>query len=228
MIVKNESKIIKRCLESVKDQIDYYVIEDTGSTDGTQKIIKDYFDKYNIKGEIHNNKWVNFGYNRTSALKLAKNKADYILLIDADMTLQVNDKEFKDKLELDMYTIKQQNESMMYYNVRVVKGDLDYEYIGVTHEYIDCKKKDYRCKKLDTIMMPDNADGSNRDNKYKRDIDLLHTALRDKHISVGLKQRYVFYLSQSYRDLKKLDKAINYYKMRVVLGGWEEEVFYIV
>ena len=40
MIVKNESKIIKRCLDSVKDHIDYWVIVDTGSTDGTQDIIK--------------------------------------------------------------------------------------------------------------------------------------------------------------------------------------------
>jgi glycosyltransferase involved in cell wall biosynthesis len=37
MIVKNESKVIERCLRSVKGCIDYWVIVDTGSTDDTQK-----------------------------------------------------------------------------------------------------------------------------------------------------------------------------------------------
>ena len=40
MIVKNESRVIKRCLESVKGFIDYWVIVDTGSEDGTQDMIK--------------------------------------------------------------------------------------------------------------------------------------------------------------------------------------------
>ena len=43
MIVKNESKIIERCFDSVKDYIDTWCICDTGSTDGTQDIIKKYF-----------------------------------------------------------------------------------------------------------------------------------------------------------------------------------------
>jgi glycosyltransferase involved in cell wall biosynthesis len=42
MIVKNESKTIKRLLESVISIIDYYVICDTGSTDDTIKIVIDF------------------------------------------------------------------------------------------------------------------------------------------------------------------------------------------
>jgi predicted GH43/DUF377 family glycosyl hydrolase len=226
MIVKNESKIILRCLESVKNYIDYYVISDTGSTDGTQKIIKDYFDQFNIKGEIHQNKWINFGTNRTQAVKLAKDKADYILLIDADMTLVVNDKDFKNKLEIEMYSVEQRSGSLVYSNVRIVKGDLDYEYIGVTHEYIDCKKEGHKNQKLETIYMPDYTDGANRPDKYKRDIDLLREALKDKNLPNHLKQRYNFYLAQSYRDYKRPTNAIKYYKARAELKGWEEEVFY--
>ena len=36
MIVKNESRVIERCLSAVRPLIDYWVISDTGSTDGTQ------------------------------------------------------------------------------------------------------------------------------------------------------------------------------------------------
>ena len=37
MIVKNEAKIITKCLDSISNYIDYWVISDTGSTDGTQE-----------------------------------------------------------------------------------------------------------------------------------------------------------------------------------------------
>jgi len=226
MIVKNESKIIKRCLESIKEIIDYYVIEDTGSTDGTQKIIKDFFDKLNIKGEIHNTKWVNFGTNRTNALIKARGKADYILLIDADMTIVIADEKFKEKLEKDMYSIVQQSAGIEYANVRIIKGDLDSKYVGVTHEYIDCGKTEYTHEKLVTMYMPDYTDGSNRVDKFKRDIQLLTDGLRDKNLPMNLRQRYSFYLAQSYRDLGKHDKSIMCYKKRLMLGGWQEELFY--
>lgn len=226
MIVKNESKIITRCLESVKDYIDYYVIEDTGSTDGTQKIITEYFTKNNIKGELHQNKWKSFGENRTHALRLAKDKADYILLIDADMKLFTKDKDFKNKLKDDMYSVDQDNGGCVYSNTRLIKGNLDYEYIGVTHEYLDCKKLGHIISKLDGVIMLDYSDGANRPDKYKRDIDLLNNELRNKFIPITLRQRYTFYLAQSYRDYKKFDKAIKYYKERSQLGGWPEEIYY--
>ena len=52
MIVKNESKIITRLFDSVYKIIDYYCICDTGSTDDTIDIIKEYFKGKNIPGEI--------------------------------------------------------------------------------------------------------------------------------------------------------------------------------
>ncbi|MBI5345787.1 MAG: FkbM family methyltransferase [Chlamydiae bacterium] len=103
MIVKDESKVIKRCLESVKPIIDYWVIVDTGSTDGTQQIIKDFMK--DIPGELHERPWVNFGHNRDEALKLAKNKGDYLLFIDADEYLAF-EKDFKmPLLDKDLYAI---------------------------------------------------------------------------------------------------------------------------
>ena len=76
MIVKNEAHIILETLNSVKKYIDYWVISDTGSTDGTQTVIKEFFEKENIKGELYNDKWENFGHNRTKALEHAYDKSD--------------------------------------------------------------------------------------------------------------------------------------------------------
>ena len=63
LIVKNESKVIERCLNSIKDFIDYWVICDTGSTDDTKSIINS--ELSGISGELHEVEWVSFGHNRT-------------------------------------------------------------------------------------------------------------------------------------------------------------------
>ena len=45
MIVKNEERILSRCLDSVKDLVDEIIIVDTGSTDATKRIAAEYTDK---------------------------------------------------------------------------------------------------------------------------------------------------------------------------------------
>ena len=84
MIVKDEEHVIEETLKCMTKYIDYYVIVDTGSTDNTKSVIKNYFDSVNIKGEIHDVPWKNFGYNRTKALELCRGKAEYCWVIDAD------------------------------------------------------------------------------------------------------------------------------------------------
>ena len=52
-MVKNESNTILRMLNSVYQYIDYWVIQDNGSTDGTQDIIKNFFAEKNIPGFLY-------------------------------------------------------------------------------------------------------------------------------------------------------------------------------
>ena len=52
MIVKNEEKVLSRCLDSVKDAVDEIIIVDTGSEDNTKNIASQYTDK------IYDFKWV--------------------------------------------------------------------------------------------------------------------------------------------------------------------------
>src|ERR1700683_2093353 len=100
MIVKNESGVIERALHSIMPYIDYWVICDTGSTDQTQQIIIQTL--AGIPGELHHVPWVNFGHNRTVALQIARKKADYMLIMDADMIANVYG-DFKNNLTCDMY-----------------------------------------------------------------------------------------------------------------------------
>src|SRR3990167_6567765 len=68
MIVKNEAHVIERCLESVLPLIDSWVILDTGSTDGTQDVIRNFFAQRGIPGELFESPWVNFAHNRNQGL----------------------------------------------------------------------------------------------------------------------------------------------------------------
>ena len=61
MIVKNEAQTILRALDSVRTFVDYVLVEDTGSTDGTQTIIRDYLRAHGLPGEVFDEPWRDFG-----------------------------------------------------------------------------------------------------------------------------------------------------------------------
>ena len=222
MIVKNESKIIKKLFDSVVSIIDCYCICDTGSTDNTVEYIKEYFKERNIPGEVHHEEFKNFGYNRTFALDKCVGMSDYILLMDADMELII--KNFnKEMMTKNNYYILQGNDSFYYNNVRIVKNDGNCQYIGVTHEYIDLKKnKDIHSLGKDELFINDIGNGGCKDNKYTRDIALLTQGIIDEPKN----SRYHFYLANSYHDSGKYEDAIKYYECVVKMNGWAQERWY--
>lgn len=224
MIVKNERHVIERCIRSVLPFITSWVIVDTGSTDGTQGLIRKLLS--NKPGELHEREWVNFGHNRTEALELARGKADYILLIDADEELLYKPDFVMPKLTHDLYktTHLSGNSSVTFFRPQLLKGNLPFVYKGVLHEYVDCAYP-YTQSELLGIECKgyfDSFRNSNPKAKYLNDAKILEEAL----VSEPDNSRYVFYLAQSYRDAKVFDKAIENYNKRAYMGGWGEEVFY--
>lgn len=93
-MVANESHVITRMLESCYKHIDYWVIQDNGSTDGTQELIQNFFKEKQIPGLLYSVPWKFPGANRDEALQtcLKQNHGcDWILRIDADESLFVED-----------------------------------------------------------------------------------------------------------------------------------------
>ena len=137
MIVKNESQVIERCLASVRGLIDAWAIVDTGSVDGTQALIRQTL--HDLPGELLERPWVNFGHNRTEALHLARGRADYVLVIDADEEL-VQDPDFElPRLTADAYTAEVFYSGCTYLRRQLVRNALAWRYEGVLHEYITCE-----------------------------------------------------------------------------------------
>ena len=223
MIVKNESKIITRLFDSVASIIDCYCICDTGSTDNTYNVIQDYFKKKNIPGKIVNEPFKNFCHNRNFALNSCIGMSDYVLLLDADMILEIKNFNKSDLLNADSFHILQGNDSFYYKNMRIVKNNGLYSYTGVTHEYINTphNNKGESFNKGE-LFIRDIGDGGSKQDKFARDIKLLLEGIKEDPKNV----RYHFYLANSYHDSGKFNEAIEMYKKRIELGGWQEEVWY--
>jgi len=216
MIVKNEAAVIERCLASVRGLIDTWVISDTGSTDGTQDLIRAALE--GVPGELRQEPWVNFGHNRTLNIRHARGKADYLLLIDADMV--VRQEGALPALVADSYMLRHAGETE-YRIKRLVRGDLSWRYEGATHEYLTTDERDVPAN-LDALVVEHFADGGSRADKFQRDARLLREELeRDPGNA-----RTVFYLAQTMRDLGNREEAVELYDRRTRMGGWAEEVYY--
>lgn len=93
---KNESRSIANMLESVAPYIDYWVLQDNGSTDGTPQVVEDWAKKYNIPGFMYKVEegWVGYGWNRDHVLlqaRSANHNCQWIMKMDCDETLDVDD-----------------------------------------------------------------------------------------------------------------------------------------
>ena len=221
MIVKNEAPVIRRCLDSVRPIVDRWVIVDTGSTDGTQEIIREHF--RDLPGELHERPWQDFAHNRTEALALARGQADYVFVIDADEVLEIEPGFVMPRLDADSYNLLIRYGGCSYLRKQMVRNALPWRYEGVLHEYITCElaASEAFLPRLSTTPHHDGARARDA-NTYRRDALILEKALIDNPSNT----RYVFYLAQSYRDAGDLELSLRNYKRRVEMGGWPEEVWY--
>lgn len=225
MIVKNESKIMKRLLDSVYKIIDYWVIVDTGSTDNTQELIKEYFAEKNIPGELHEKEFVNFGINRTHALKLAKNKADYLFFMDADHVLKYDNSFSKEQLKnFDEINIQLKTGALKYYLIRFLKADMNIRSVGVTHEYYAYDRENPKIANFQNIWIDDFGDGGCRHVKFERDIKLLTESVKNNKKNA----RDLFYLGESYRHTRNYEKAVECYTKRANIDNFPEEKWFSI
>jgi tetratricopeptide (TPR) repeat protein len=226
MIVKNESRIIQRLLASVVGLIDTYCICDTGSTDNTIELITEFFNEKGKQGKVIVEPFRDFGYNRSFALKACESMdADYILLLDADMVLdlKIPADQFKNMLKECAYHFYQGSSSFYHKNVRLVKNHIGISYWGVTHEYVALPKGvEAVTLQRDVIFINDIGDGGAKADKYERDVRLLKKGLEENPNN----DRYTFYLANSYMNMGDYHNAIEAYKQRIKIGGWFEEVWY--
>ena len=223
MIVRNEARVIGRCLESVRPFIDRWVIVDTGSTDATKDIVRRRL--ADVPGELHDRPWRDFAHNRNEALDLALGKADYVLFIDADEELVPRPGFRLPVLSADAYRLCHRiGSDNSYHRTQLVRSALPFRYVGVMHEVVVCATP-HTAEKMDGIEIRDHFDSARNADpkaKYAADAAVLERALETEPGNA----RHVFYLAQSYRDCGRLADALAAYRRRAEMGGWPEEVWY--
>jgi len=232
MIVKDEEHCILETLENVYKYVDYYIIVDTGSTDNTKKVIKEFMDSKGLKGEIHDSEFRDFGYARSKALSYCSQKCRYAWVIDADDLVQ-GDFKFPEKMTADGYNV-QYGKGFVYWRCQIFRMDKPgpdgapaWKYNGVLHEYPHCTKRNTSIAYMKGNYFIESRRKGARNkvkDKYQKDAAVFEEAL--KKGDVKDESRYIFYLAQSYFDAGDFTKSLENYRKRVQMGGWVEEVYY--
>ncbi len=253
-IVKNESQQIERMLDSARDvfaqcKIPLVVaIRDTGSTDGTPKIIRLWGKRNEIPTKVYEaGAFKNFGYDRTqSYLNACEAFSDFshMILLDADMCLRVHENFSRKNLIRDKYSIRQKSHrggtNLEYYNVRIISRRIRWVCMGVTHEFVDIhpdeKKSEPERFYNDDFYIDDYEDGGCKADKFIRDERLLREAIanpstvdflgyEDDRARRVLKQRYYFYHAQTLRNMDRWKESIPQYRSCIAVSSYDEEIY---
>jgi glycosyltransferase involved in cell wall biosynthesis len=217
MIVKNEEKYLKDCLESVKGVVDEIIIVDTGSSDGTLRIAREY------GARIFYFDWINdFSAARNYSLKQCT--GNWILYLDADERLSAKSinqlkslTRKKDKIAYycRVCSIDEVNNrpSIMSY-VRLFPNVDGLSFEGAVHEQIEYSLKQNKIRFTNsTIEIIHAGYNLTKDGlllKAKRNLEILLKEYNREHSSY-----YAFQLAQTYGILDEKKTAIEYFLISI-------------
>jgi len=229
MIVRNESAIIARCLNSIFPWVQSYWIADTGSTDNTVEMIRDIADVHKVTGEVLTGlPFESFAQARNTALDWARTPFratdGYFLLADADMELVVENKDAFSLNTLPFSYAYRMAQKYPYgvedWNIRLLGVESKAKYIGDIHEGIVFPDDGLSpiSRKLRGAYFIDHRDGANRPGGVNHAIKIL-----EKEAEHG--SRAWFHLANNYREAGRTQEAIEAYRKRIALGGDDEETY---
>jgi glycosyltransferase involved in cell wall biosynthesis len=223
MIVRDEAKMIRRCLQSVKPLISSWTIVDTGSRDETQKIVRKAL--RGTQGELHEREFVDFAHNRTEALALARGSAEWLLLLDADMTAEEVHPELLTFLaedpdpEVGAWMVSIWDGGTTWRLPALIRGDREWRFIEPVHEYLDTSG--VKTRSLLGLTLYHHGGSRHPIEKFDHYLKLLKPGVKKGN------PRSIFYSAECYRFLGCIPEAIDFYTRRSQMNGHvEEEAWY--
>jgi glycosyltransferase involved in cell wall biosynthesis len=149
-IVKNESHCIIRMLESAAKISDAIVINDTGSTDGTQDLIRKFGEENNIPTYVFERPFDDFEQSRNYGMQMAREVVNnlgwdanncWTWWCDADETIIVSPDFKKSQFTKDLYMINTFIGQMKYTRNTFARVSKPFKFYGPVHEFIVCEDK---------------------------------------------------------------------------------------
>jgi len=229
MMVKDEEKNIRRCLDSVKRFADEIIIVDTGSIDKTIEIAREYTDK------IYEHPWENFSVHRNQSIGYSTQ--EWILTIDADEEFIGNGEDFKralmavsptcDSMCLWLHDLRPDGSvAVKHHPVRTFKrGTVHYE--GSVHnEPMFDRNKAAFWYDGHLNHYGYHGDAELKAKKSKRTIGLLEKEL----VENPSRTKVLFYLFQSYCDIGQIEKGLQfgeqYISKRHISHDFNESIYF--
>lgn len=225
MIVKDEAHVIERCLRSVRPYVDWWVVSDTGSTDGTQDLVRAAMT--GLPGLLLERPWVSFGHNRNEALEAARSldaagPDDYALWIDADDVLGDAGATWPE-LTADGYHLEVEYGGTRFGRLHLVRLDRPWRWTGAVHEYLELSGATTETLAAPRVVQHHDGARSRDPQTYLKDAALLEAELRARPGD----PRTQFYLAQSWRDAGELERSLAAYRLRAENpAGWDQERWY--
>ena len=246
-ICKDESPVIENMLESAKDIVDLIVVNDTGSTDGTQQIIKNFGEKYGIPTYVFERPFDDFENSRNHAMQKLRDvvaelnwNPDQVhgFWFDCDETLVIDSKFNKSQFTKDLYMINTYIGQMKYTRNTFFKVSKPFRWYGPVHEFIVCDDQNITSGLAENIHVDVKMTG----NSWLGDIAekyASHAYKLEAYINKNRQDpRWIFYTAQSWHDAasikdnkeeneERLRRSLKYYRERVSrTDGYAEEIYY--
>jgi glycosyltransferase involved in cell wall biosynthesis len=244
MILKNEAHTVLNTLRTVKDYIDCWQILDTGSTDGTQKAIRTYFNEnasklpslrgQTVPGEIYEEMFVDYGVTRNRILILAKEKVNpiFTLMLSADEEVR-NPAEVRTFLEQCRYARGTQhgaypvvmNTGVKFDSVRLARVDAGWRYRGRVHEYLAPPDGPYTSLYRSEIPFDVAFNATDGPRRFQSQF-FIRQILEEDLAKDGNDTRSIYYLARTNSGINNHSEAYRYYDMLSRRSKWDEEIYH--
>jgi len=229
LMVKNAGPLFEKVLTDNLPIIDRWTILDTGSTDGTQDIIRKVLK--NKEGNLYEEPFINFRESRNRCLDLAGNVCKYNLMLDDTYVIKNDLRQFLNIVRGDQfatsYSLLVKSDDYEYVSNRITRSEKNHRYIYTIHEVIQFEGN------KENVLIPKSAsyiDDYRADYMEKRtmnrktyDLKLLHDMIEEDPTN----PRHYYYLAQTYNLLEDYEKAAEWFYKRATteLKGHNQEVF---
>jgi len=245
-ICKNESHVVERMLNSAKGITDLIVVNDTGSTDGTQELIKKFGEENNIPTYVFERPFDNFENSRNHAMEKLREVVTELnwntdkvhgYWFDCDEQLMIDDSFNKAQFTKDLYMINTFIGTVKYTRNTFFRVSKPFKWYGPVHEFIICEDKSITSGLAEGIGVDVKMEGAS----WKGDVPAKyksHAFELEKYIDKNRKDpRWIFYTAQSWHDsattndrledTERLRRSMKYYNERISRSdGYVEEIFY--